>query len=162
MSAFYPGSLATFVTKAQLVLTDTNLLNREDGTIDNSGRVPGPGPTTTHKLGPKASLGAINAGLRALDRTGKPCRRWERRPLQLKSFTGVVWQLPTWRTPNTKKIEEPSEGKGATTPTGESDSKANNSVSAVGSEKSNSGDGDVTPLPTHAASSPAPVIAVTS
>jgi len=138
------------------------LFNREDGTIDNTGRVSGLAPAATHKLGPKASLGAINAGLRALDRTGKPCRRWERKPFQLKSFTGVVWQVPTWRTPKAKKIDEPSEGNAGTTPTGESDSKANNSVSAVGSEKSNSGEGDVTPLPTHAGSSPAPVIAVTS
>ncbi|CAK7265465.1 hypothetical protein SEPCBS57363_001597 [Sporothrix epigloea] len=52
-----------------------------------------------HKLGPKASMGAINAGLRALDRTGKPCRKWVKGGFQLKSFTGVCWSIPRWRAP---------------------------------------------------------------
>ncbi|KAI9756871.1 MAG: hypothetical protein M1815_002658 [Lichina confinis] len=59
----------------------------------------GNGGTGSHKLGPKANQGAINAGLRALDRSGKPCRRWEKKKLQLKSFTGVCWEVPTWRSP---------------------------------------------------------------
>ncbi|CAK7273287.1 hypothetical protein SEPCBS119000_005576 [Sporothrix epigloea] len=57
-------------------------------------------PTTAaHKLGPKASMGAINAGLRALDRSGKPCRKWIKGGFQLKSFTGVYWSIPRWRAP---------------------------------------------------------------
>lgn len=74
---------------------------RADGTIDKSGgSSAAPAVNSTlpaHKLGPKANTGAINAGLRALDRTGKPCRRWEKKGLQLKSFTGLVWNMPTWK-----------------------------------------------------------------
>ncbi|KAI5293839.1 hypothetical protein KEM56_005956, partial [Ascosphaera pollenicola] len=63
-----------------------------------SGAAPGgagAGGHTHHKLGPKANTGAINAGLRALDRTGTPCRKWTRKTFRLKSFTGVVWEVPT-------------------------------------------------------------------
>jgi len=57
-------------------------------------------PVNAPKLNPKASAGAINANLRALDRTGKPCRRWHRTPFQLKSFTGSVWTVPgAWGAP---------------------------------------------------------------
>ena len=49
---------------------------------------------TGHKLGPKANQGAINAGLRALDRSGKPCRKWNKKPFQLKSFTGIMLGRP--------------------------------------------------------------------
>ncbi|KAL6714091.1 hypothetical protein ACLMJK_008585 [Lecanora helva] len=52
--------------------------------------------TATHKLGPKANQGIINAGLRALDRTRTPCRKWGRKGLQLKSFTGQVWEVSSW------------------------------------------------------------------
>ena len=58
-----------------------------------------------HKLGPKANQGAINAGLRALDRSGKPCRRWEKKTLSLKSFTGVTWATPSWRSYKVTPIE---------------------------------------------------------
>lgn len=134
----------------------------DDGTYDHPPRI----PHSSHKLGPKANTGAINAGLRALDRSGAPCRRWERKPLQLKSFTGVVWQLPTWRTPKTEKIDENNENKEVVVDA--VDSKANNNTesailsaipsavpSAIPSEKSNSGDGDVTPFPSNMESSPA-------
>ncbi|KAK9318500.1 INO80 complex subunit Ies4-domain-containing protein [Lipomyces starkeyi] len=48
------------------------------------------------KLGPKANQGSINAQLRALDRTGRPCRRWTKIPLELQSFTGWEWSVATW------------------------------------------------------------------
>ncbi|KAL4917094.1 INO80 complex, subunit Ies4 [Aspergillus aurantiobrunneus] len=111
----------------------------EDGTTENV-RL-----STSHRLGPKANTGAINAGLRALDRSGAPCRKWERKPLQLKSFTGVQWQLPSWRAPPSQKQEDNGETKEGVLETGDSDSRANQSASAVPSEKSNSGDGDLTP-----------------
>ena len=60
------------------------------------------------KLGPKANQGAINAGLRALDRTGRPCKRWVKSGFQLKSFTGVQWTVPTWAAPVTPKETTPS------------------------------------------------------
>jgi hypothetical protein len=73
---------------------------RPDGSIDRTNPSHKPTPTgvlPAHKLGPKANTGAINAGLRALDRTGKPCRRWEKKGLQLKSFTGTVWNMHMWK-----------------------------------------------------------------
>lgn len=68
----------------------------EDGTIDHSAKPANTG-TANPKLGPKANTGFINANLRALDRTGTPCRRWARRGLHLKSFTGVAWEVPSWK-----------------------------------------------------------------
>ena len=93
-------------------------------------------PKVCSRLGPKANTGAINAHLRALDRTGSPCRKWERKPFQLKSFTGVQWHLPSWRAPQPSKVEEES-----------GESKVNLDVSGLPSEKSNSRDGDLTPAP---------------
>lgn len=116
---------------------------------------------TGHRLGPKANTGAINAGLRALDRTGAPCRKWERKPLQLKSFTGVFWQLPSWRAPKPHKTEN-GETKEAALDTAEAETKTNHDASGVPSEKSNSGDGDLTPVvpPMVEASSPAIPMAI--
>lgn len=62
-----------------------------------------PGTSGPHKLGPKANQGAINAQLRALDRTGNPCKRWSKAGFQLKSFTGFQWSVPTWATPAVEK-----------------------------------------------------------
>ncbi|KAL5334837.1 INO80 complex, subunit Ies4 [Aspergillus crustosus] len=123
---------------------------------------PGPKkrPRLTHRLGPKANTGAINAGLRALDRTGAPCRKWERKPLQLKSFTGIQWHLPSWRAPRSQKQEENGETKDGALLTGDSDSRANQSASGVASEKSNSGDGDLTPAPPSMVAPSSPAIAM--
>lgn len=72
--------------------------NREDGTIDHGTKpVITTTTTTNHKLGPKANTGFINANLRALDRSGAPCRRWQRNGFQLKSFTGHTWELSSWK-----------------------------------------------------------------
>jgi len=103
---------------------------------------------TTHKLGPKANQGAINAGLRALDRTGKACRKWERTGFKIKSFTGRVWEIPSWRTPNAKAFGSESEQG-----TSNSQSKENSS-SNVGSDKSPAVN------PSVVASSPAPGLAI--
>ncbi|KAK1829061.1 DUF1711-domain-containing protein [Podospora conica] len=93
----------------------------EDGTIDNTARGAG---LSAHKLGPKANQGAINAGLRALDRSGKPCRKWAKGSFTLKSFTGVIWDIPRWTAPpKTTAIAEDSNTSGA--------------VSAEGSSKEN-------------------------
>jgi hypothetical protein len=56
----------------------------------------------TSKLGPKANTGAINDKLRALDRTGKPCKRWSKAGFTVKSFTGVQWMVPTWAAPKSQ------------------------------------------------------------
>ncbi|KAK3674178.1 hypothetical protein LTR78_006025 [Recurvomyces mirabilis] len=129
-----------------------------DGTIDhsqdnNTTKKVGPTTAAAHRLGPKANTGNINANLRALDRTGKPCRKWERKALQLKSFTGVAWGTSRWQAPP-KETSFPGDVKSDTN--GSSDNKPNDS-SAVGSERSNSGNGDVT-MTNGMESSPAPAI----
>ena len=118
------------------MLTGTN---SEDGTMEGGRSSLGP-----HKLGPKANQGAINAGLRALDRSGKPCRKWTKGGFTLKSFTGVVWEIPRWTAPPRSRPESSVDGS---TPASAADSssKENNNKeddSQVKSEASNNG-GDV-------------------
>ncbi|KAL8950277.1 MAG: hypothetical protein Q9222_003681 [Ikaeria aurantiellina] len=111
----------------------------DDATGENGGATPrggtGNASVPAHKLGPKANQGAINAGLRALDRTGKPCRKWEKNGFRLRTFTGVTWELPTWRAPPKSLLSEDSPEKGSL-PTSNSQSKENNSSSQVGSDNS--------------------------
>lgn len=134
-----------------------NISSRDDGTADHNGKPNGGGVTTgSHKLGPKANQGAINARLRALDRTKHPCRKWERKPIQLKSFTGVVWELPSWRAPKSRlPNEEDRHNKDVSQL---SESKAHDSSTAMESEKSNAGENGAVPLKdsTPTASSPVP------
>ncbi|KAI9682154.1 MAG: hypothetical protein M1817_000208 [Caeruleum heppii] len=115
--------------------------------------------TTASKLGPKASLGAINAGLRALDRSGRPCKKWERKGLKIKSFTGVTWDLSTWRAPKLKTLDvtPDQEGPGPN----KADSKGKVGDSAAESEKSN-GDVDAAASTSILASSPAPIVAASA
>ncbi|KAF2732668.1 hypothetical protein EJ04DRAFT_513726 [Polyplosphaeria fusca] len=114
-------------------------------------------PAPIQRLGPKANQGAINAGLRALDRTGKPCRKWEKKGFQIRSFTGVAWSVPSWRAP--KKASAFSEDVKSDS-TNSSDTKMKDESSAV-SEKSNTAADASTPAPATngLASSPAPVAA---
>lgn len=125
---------------------------REDGSIDHSSTVPRGTTTAAHKLGPKANQGAINAGLRALDRTGKPCRKWQKGSFKLKSFTGVVWEIPRWKAPPKITVEGTSEGSAS----GESskENKDNSQLESEKSEKSNNG-ADVE-MTSNLVSSPAP------
>ncbi|KAI9845116.1 MAG: hypothetical protein M1838_001905 [Thelocarpon superellum] len=120
---------------------------------------------TAHKLGPKANQGAINAGLRALDRSGKPCRRWEKKGFQIKSFTGITWGLASWKAPRPAMIDPTAEvnGDGSAVLTTDSDGKENKGSSAIESDKSNSG-GDLEPVgvTNHEASSPAPAVALSA
>jgi len=112
------------------------------------------------KLGPKANQGAINAHLRALDRTGKPCRKWQRQGFKLRSFTGVAWNLPSWATQKKALQSDFAGDVKSDSSGGSSELKGIQESSAAPSDKSNSGaDGD-TPMPlaaAAAASSPAPV-----
>lgn len=117
-----------------IIKSVTNLVFcREDGSIDHSNSAPRAANGTAHKLGPKANQGAINAGLRALDRTGKPCRKWQKGGFVLKSFTGVVWEIPRWKAPPRFKAEGLPEGSAS------GDSSKENKDSQVESEKSNVG-----------------------
>ena len=144
--------------------TFTNNPHRPDGSIDRSaeGGVPikPVGNAAAHKLGPKANTGAINAGLRALDRTGKfKVRKWEKKGFKLRSFTGVVWDVPSWKAPNrgsafSEDVKSDS--------TGSSDTKVKDESSAVSEKSGLNGDAS-TPLPPLMEglnSSPAPMAAV--
>ncbi|AEO62325.1 a4c20bc7-272e-421f-aa55-2beb80a7e248 [Thermothielavioides terrestris] len=106
----------------------------EDGTVEG-----GRGTLAPHKLGPKANQGAINAGLRALDRSGKPCRKWTRGGFKLKSFTGVVWEIPRWKAP--PKSQPESSADGSTPASVDSSNKENKEdASQVKSEASHNGE----------------------
>ncbi|KAI5199800.1 hypothetical protein AUEXF2481DRAFT_334636 [Aureobasidium subglaciale EXF-2481] len=119
-----------------------------DGTIDRTadgtkkGPFGGVAPIATHKLGPKANTGAINAGLRALDRSGKPCRRWERKGIQLKSISGVAWTVGSWAAP----LKDNSSFSGDVKSENSSSSNAEHArlesrSSVIPSERSNAGEG---------------------
>ncbi|KAM0552483.1 hypothetical protein ACHAPJ_007811 [Fusarium lateritium] len=126
----------------------------EDGTIDHSGSKPGGG----HKLGPKANQGAINAGLRALDRSGKPCRKWNKGGFRLKSFTGVMWEIPRWVAPPKKGPESSNEDSAAASAEGSSKENKENGQEGNSASNSNSGnDVEMQSAPSNHASSPAPL-----
>lgn len=126
----------------------------EDGTIDQSAKT-----ATVHKLGPKANQGAINAGLRALDRSGKPCRKWQRGGFTLKSFTGVVWEIPRWTAPPRPAPETESTEASAAASADNSSGKENkeNGAEPNSVSNSNSGDQEAQSAPSAHASSPAPM-----
>ena len=141
----------------------TNVYVRDNGTDsigDPAGKgTPGTAPAPTHKLGPKANQGAINAGLRALDRTGKPCKKWKKSGFSVKTFTGVGWEISTWRAPRTRKAELEPGTEQSSLPESTSQGKENNNGSSnIGSEKSHSREVD---LPV-TASSPIPAIAISA
>ena len=127
--------------------TDTYRYHRDNGLHDgNDGAnksTPGTLAPPSHKLGPKANQGAINAGLRALDRSGKACRRWGKKEFRVKTFTGVTWQIQSWRSPQTKILTD-ADADQISLPTSNSESKAHNggSSSNIGSERSNAQDID--------------------
>ena len=135
---------------------------RDYGTADNNESTnrpwTTPAPITGHKLGPKANQGAINAGLRALDRTGKPCRKWTKQSFVVKSFTGVTWELPSWRAPKKIVIELNVEPGQNGTPTSTSENQVNQSSSNLGSDHSRNGNSEAL----HVASSPVHGIAVSA
>ncbi|KAK1255236.1 hypothetical protein MKX08_009231 [Trichoderma sp. CBMAI-0020] len=139
----------------------------EDGTIDHSSAAARP---TAHKLGPKANQGAINAGLRALDRSGKPCRKWAKGGFRLKSFTGVTWEIPRWTAPPRTVPESGTEDSAA--PSAEGSNKENkengneaNSMSGKDNSISNSNSGpdvEMQSAPSIQTSSPAPIAVATA
>ncbi|TDZ39797.1 INO80 complex subunit 4 [Colletotrichum spinosum] len=128
----------------------------EDGTIDPNARAGAAG----HKLGPKANQGAINAGLRALDRSGKPCRKWARGGFTLKSFTGIVWEVPRWTAPpRTVPEAAPEASAAASADSSSKENKENDQVKSDANSAANSGvDAEVRSAPGSVpASSPAPM-----
>ncbi|KAL0942451.1 DUF1711 domain protein [Colletotrichum truncatum] len=128
----------------------------EDGTIDPNARSGAAG----HKLGPKANQGAINAGLRALDRSGKPCRKWARGGFTLKSFTGIVWEVPRWTAPPKMLPESTTEeSAAASADSSTKENKENDQVKSDANSAVNSGvDVEMRSAPGSVpASSPAPM-----
>lgn len=144
---------STMMQSNSIMLT---IISREDGTIDHASAANRGG--AGHKLGPKANQGAINAGLRALDRSGKPCRKWAKGGFTLKSFTGVVWEIPRWTAPQKNGVESGTED--STVPSADSSSKENKENGQEGHSASNSnvaGDVEMQSAPSINDSSPAPM-----
>lgn len=135
------------------------LCHSEDGTIDHAAVA----RMQAAKLGPKANQGAINAGLRALDRSGKPCRKWARGGFKLKSFTGVVWEIHRWGAPPRKSGEEDNEESGAASASADNSSSKENKAngqeenSASANNSNAGGDVEMNSVPSVNASSPAPI-----
>ncbi|KAL2110597.1 hypothetical protein VUR80DRAFT_971 [Thermomyces stellatus] len=115
--------------------------------VDDGTGEPGPGRgTASHKLGPKANQGAINAGLRALDRSGKPCRRWGKGTFRLKTFTGAVWEIPRWKAPERTSTEEAGPGSESADVSASGSAKGNkDETQAKDDVKSDLKSGDATP-----------------
>lgn len=109
----------------------------DDGTPIEGGKANGAG--AAHKLGPKANQGAINAGLRALDRSGKPCRRWAKGGFTLKSFTGTVWKVPRWTAPPKPLPEAASTEDSATVSAGGSSKENKENAPEKSLDQSNNG-----------------------
>jgi hypothetical protein len=105
-------------------------------------------PVSAPKLNPKANQGAINANLRALDRSGAACRKWVHTGFKVKSFTGVLWDTGAWSaTKRASTVDLSGDAKSDTSAPSVAAAGKQNGVdsSAVASEKSNSGDAG-TPL----------------
>ncbi|EUC41114.1 hypothetical protein COCMIDRAFT_107033 [Bipolaris oryzae ATCC 44560] len=109
-----------------------------------------------NKAGPKANLGAINERLRALDRSGAKCRRWEKKGFQVRSFTGVLWQVPTYQPGRASAFADDVKSDS----TGTSDSKLKDESSAISDKSGLNGDSASVQTPMNGiASSPAPIAA---
>jgi len=59
----------------------------------------GAGEKERQKPGPKGNPGGINAGLRALDRTGKRTRRWQKVSYPVHTCSGYLFYTTTWISP---------------------------------------------------------------
>jgi hypothetical protein len=111
-------------------------------------------PAAINKAGPKANLGAINERLRALDRSGAKCRRWEKKGFQVRSFTGVIWQVPTYQPGRGSAFADDVKSDS----TGTSDSKLKDESSAISDKSGLNGDSASVQTPMNGiASSPAPI-----
>jgi len=159
-SAVALGSEGTLTPKVRGKPGPKKKARLEDGTIDHTSTLPRALNTTgAHKLGPKANQGAINAGLRALDRTGKPCRKWQKGSFKVKSFTGVIWEIPRWTAPPKIKLNPESDSSDSSKEN--ENENGNKDSSRLESEKSNSIAMEAN-TPDHNASSPAPVATPTA
>jgi len=117
-------------------------MDSTDGPINGSTNQSRPNGTTAApsggRNGPRGLAGAVNAGLRALDRTGKPCRRWDKKGFSVKSFTGVGWALGSWSSPLRESSTFSGDVKSDSSETG--DIKPTLESSIVHSDSSRSGE----------------------
>jgi hypothetical protein len=120
---------------------------------DPNAKSPFAAPPAVNKAGPKANLGVINERLRALDRTGTKCRRWEKKGFQVRSFTGVLWAVPTYQPGRISAF--PDDVKSDST--GTSDSKLKDESSAISDKSGLNGDSTPVPTPMNGTRSPAPM-----
>jgi len=74
-------------------------LNSETGGASGAGTPAPQAEKEKAKPGPKANPGGINAGLRALDRSGKPTRRWQRVQVPVRTISGYIFYTSGWATP---------------------------------------------------------------
>lgn len=58
----------------------------------------GPGESSTPKS--KSGANAGNVGIKELDRSGKPCRRWVKGTAEITSFTGFKYAVCSWTSSN--------------------------------------------------------------
>jgi hypothetical protein len=73
-------------------------LNNDGGGSGAGTPVPG-AEKERAKPGPKANPGGINAGLRALDRSGRATRRWQRVKYPVTTLAGYTFHTTTWISP---------------------------------------------------------------
>lgn len=148
LNVSHDENIASFATTSpnRSILQNANIHHRGENGEVLTGSVAPAAP----KLGPKANQGAINACLRALDRTGKPTRKWQKIGFKVRSFTGYAWAAGTYAAQ--RKINGEFAGDVKSDSSSSGDLKATQDSSVVAS---NSGPDMQTPIPpAHATSSP--------
>jgi hypothetical protein len=85
---------------------------KQQGSVVGAPASPHPDETGTPvKAAPKASTTAA----KTLDRSGKPCKKWTKQPINLTSFTGVKFEIPGWMAkedkPGLESVKEESAGE---------------------------------------------------
>ncbi|GEQ67687.1 hypothetical protein JCM33374_g1352 [Metschnikowia sp. JCM 33374] len=98
-------TLPVFATPTPKSKSRAKKLSAEDkraGTPPGSSPAPPEESVSVGKIntGPKELSTAgltVNTVTQALDKSGKPCRRWKKAPMQFKTFSGFKIELGTWK-----------------------------------------------------------------
>lgn len=81
-----------------LVATSTHRgIDDCSSSVTKKGRGADPISFPTNALIDKEDEYDVNANVKALDRSGKPCRRWGDKKVEVKSFTGSKWRASSWQ-----------------------------------------------------------------
>jgi INO80 complex subunit Ies4. len=51
-------------------------------------------------------MNSISNGLYALDKSGKPCKKWVKKPTQFKTFSGFKVKYISWKHKNPEKSQK--------------------------------------------------------